>query len=781
MKRLLLLLVPAALVAGQARYARLGEFTGQVEVQLTAADPWMPAQRNLPLAELTWVRTGPGSRVEIELDDGSAWRLGPDSLSELSDYTQLSTGQRITLLSLDHGTAYFTGEPTGKDVMMVVVPGAQVTLTKGARVRATAALEWSQFSVIEGNVRFSSPAADMDLREGQTARVEPATPSRFFLYPEVSALELDKWSEDRDKAEAAPPSAGRVTAHYGLTDLDASGDWVQTDALGAVWKPKVADGWTPYRDGRWLYYDALGYTWVSDDPWGWLPYHNGRWARKDNIGWVWQPAVSKVFKPGEVYWMRGANLAGWGPLGPGEPWLSANPTANPPQYFTSGDTTYAAFQQDVRAIDPAGFPAPAAEQLKAAGFVLALPSPAFMVSRLDATRPVLKVGKTRVVPSVPGVTFSDSVLPPDPVMTNPDVAQPPTVVVDAPPVGTTPPDGVYPVPVVTVPVEVPVVLNPPDHPDYSRRPGRGQWPNGQNGATNQGGQQDQGNQGTPPAGSSGGKPAPPAGRTIPHVTGDIPGRDRPGPPAPAPPRESPKIEQPSTAAPRTEAPRAAAPRVESPKVEPPRAEPPKVEPPKAAPPRVEPPKVEAPKVEPPKVDPSKKGGALSAGNRGRPADDGEAEIYKQVRTHVTTNLAQTLTDLDVWTRRYPNSDLAPERLYYYLFAYNGLSRPEMVLDTAARLFATDVRASFQDQTKVLQIFFIASSNLQRLQSPTREQLATGQHAARQLIEFLPEYFSPNHKPAGMNDSSWEGARRQLEAMGKQVLSKPEVALRAGRD
>ena len=101
----------------------------------TAADPWMPAERNLPLAESAWVRTGAASRLEIELDEGSAWRLGPESQGEISDYSRLSTGQRVTLLSLDHGLAYFTGEPGGKDVLMLVVPGAQVTLLRGARVR----------------------------------------------------------------------------------------------------------------------------------------------------------------------------------------------------------------------------------------------------------------------------------------------------------------------------------------------------------------------------------------------------------------------------------------------------------------------------------------------------------------------------------------------------------------------------------------------------------------------------------------------------------------------
>jgi len=183
MKRFLLLLIPATLIAGQARYARLGDFDGKVEVQLQAADPWAAAERNLPLAESTWLRTAASSRLEIELDEGSAWRLGPNSQAEISDYSRLSTGQRVTLLSLDRGLAYFTGEPQGKDALTLAVPGAQVTFIRGARVRLEAQDTWSRILVIEGTVRFSSPAAEMDLHEGQSVRVEPANASRFFLDP----------------------------------------------------------------------------------------------------------------------------------------------------------------------------------------------------------------------------------------------------------------------------------------------------------------------------------------------------------------------------------------------------------------------------------------------------------------------------------------------------------------------------------------------------------------------------------------------------------------------
>ncbi|HEY1341226.1 MAG TPA: FecR family protein, partial [Bryobacteraceae bacterium] len=401
MRTLALLLAPVALFAGQARFARLGEFEGKVEIQLTAADPWMPAERNLPLPESTWMRTGPASRLEVELDEGSAWRLGPESQAEISDYTRLSTGQRVTLLSLDHGLAYFTGEPERNDSLIVALPGAQVTLSRGSRLRFEVTDTWSQISVIEGTVRFSSPAVEMDLHEGKMVRVQPANTSRFFLYPDITAVDLDRWSEQRDQAETNPASAGHVIERYGLVDLDAAGEWVTTDDLGTVWKPKAQENWVPYQKGRWRWYENLGYTWVSDDPWGWLPYHYGRWTRKENFGWVWAPSKNAVFKPGEVYWLRGNKLAGWGPLAPGEDWTPSVA----PQQFLNANTTYAEFAPDSSVIDPAGFTARPKEALGAAVFALALPSPTFPPSRLEATRPVLRAGSTRVTPVLPGVTF----------------------------------------------------------------------------------------------------------------------------------------------------------------------------------------------------------------------------------------------------------------------------------------------------------------------------------------------------------------------------------------
>jgi len=476
MRPLALLLVPTALLATAAmaatpRFARLSAVEGTVEAQLHPADAWMPAQLNLPLPELSWLRTGDAAKVEIELDEGSAWRLGPGSLGEISDYTRLSTGQRITLLSLDHGMAYFTGEPEGQDALTLAVPGAQITLRQGSRLRLEAQDTWSQISIIEGAVRFSSPAAEVDLHEGQTVRVEPANPVRFFLDREVTPKDLDRWNEDRDKLLAAPVSAQHVLERYGLAELDANGEWIDTQDSGTVWKPKTVEGWTPYRNGRWVWYDSLGYTWVSADAWGWLTDHYGRWAQREGTGWVWVPSKSTLFNPAEVYWLLGAKFAGWGPLAPGEQWTAAGT----PQQFLNANTTYAQFRPNARLIDPTGFQGRPKDPLGAAVFAMALPSPAFPAARLETVRPVLRAGSTRVVQVLPGVTYSsepvNGAAPPDDrnvsVLTNPASADPPIVVVNQPPPDLPPltppqsPDVYYPAPTYTGIV----VVNPPERPD----------------------------------------------------------------------------------------------------------------------------------------------------------------------------------------------------------------------------------------------------------------------------------------------------------------------------
>jgi len=453
MKRLALWLLPMTLSAGQARYARLGDFDGAVQVQLQAADDWQPARRNLALRESSWLRTEGAARVEVEMDDGSVFRMGPDSLAELSDYTRLSTAQRITLISLDHGLVYFTGAADGKDTVVVAVPGAQVTVHQATRLRLEARDPWSLIAAMDGVARLSFPTAEFDMTPGQMVKLDPDHPDHFVLNREIPPLETDRWSEERDKVLLSTNSAAHVPGlSYGLADLDAYGVWVQSEDFGAVWKPKAPTGWAPFRNGKWLWYDGLGYTWISDDPWGWLPYHYGRWMRQEGAGWIWAPGESTVFKPGEVYWLKSAKLAGWGALAPGENWKPPDP----PRQYLNANTTYAAYTPESLEIDPAGFAARPREALAAAVFVQALPSPPFPAARLDAFRPPLRAGGTAAVPVSTDNAFGG---PPPQADAQPDAApeapstngppeSPPVMIVQTPP-EQAPAEGDVPVPVYT--------------------------------------------------------------------------------------------------------------------------------------------------------------------------------------------------------------------------------------------------------------------------------------------------------------------------------------------
>ncbi len=617
----------------------------------------MPAERNLPLPESAWIRTGPGSRVEIELDTGGAWRLGPESQGGLSDYARLSTGQRVTLLVLDRGLAYFTGESKGRDSLTLIVPGAQVSISKPARVRIEAQDQASQVAVLQGVARFSSAAAEIDLAQGQTTRVEPGNASRFFLYREVAPLDADRWSAARDKALTTPIAALHVAERYGLADLDASGQWIQTEDLGVVWHPKDSEGWAPYRDGRWRWFNALGYTWVSGEAWGWLPYHYGRWTRHGELGWVWAPASNSVFKPGEVFWMRGARVVGWGPLAPGEEWSPANM----PAQYAGANLTFAAFQPDAPVIDPAGFDGRPKEPLKVTAFTEALPSPAFYASRLDSVRPLVVGGGLRVAPDLPVVTQNPApaAAPPEPKAAPPR----PIIVVTPPP---PPPDEV----IVPVPEYVGAVIVTP--------PAQGALKSVQ-GASKSGQGASKSAQATPVTVAA----------------------SKPAAPVPTQP------------------------------VNPPRR---------------------------PK----------------RPKDSGEEGVMNQFhRDFAQANLSKSMDDLDEWSRRYPQSDFADDRLYDYMQIHSMAGRPDRVLEYGAALMSKNLAGVFQDQ-QTLGVLYLVTVNAAAIPHPNNPQRALGKAAAEAMMETLPAYFEESRRPAAASEADWQKSRRRLEVAARNALKTLEA-------
>ncbi|HKX00033.1 MAG TPA: hypothetical protein VJN43_19985 [Bryobacteraceae bacterium] len=161
-------------------------------------------------------------------------------------------------------------------------------------------------------------------------------------------------------------------------------------------------------------------------------------------------------------------------------------------------------------------------------------------------------------------------------------------------------------------------------------------------------------------------------------------------------------------------------------------------------------------------------GDAAAKPQKKPKDRMEYDLYTQVIKDAA-NPAKQLQSLDTWAQKYPESDFKDDRAYFYLSAYNGTNQPAKVTETAAGLLDKDLKTAFQDPRQVVSILYLTALNIQKLPNPTAEQLATGQKAARQLLDFTPTYFTADKKPAGTSDADWANARNQLDAVGKAAL------------
>ena len=163
-------------------------------------------------------------------------------------------------------------------------------------------------------------------------------------------------------------------------------------------------------------------------------------------------------------------------------------------------------------------------------------------------------------------------------------------------------------------------------------------------------------------------------------------------------------------------------------------------------------------------------------------DQGEYDIYNQTIKD-QANPAALLKDLDTWSQKYPETDYKDDRLYYYIAAYNGTNQPAKVLDVGSSLMARDLKNVYSDPKagpqQVLTVLYMMSVNVLKLPTPSPDQLAAGEKAARALQEFVPNFFTAANKPAGATDAAWNEGRTTMEKVAKDTLM--YIATKPGAD
>jgi hypothetical protein len=157
---------------------------------------------------------------------------------------------------------------------------------------------------------------------------------------------------------------------------------------------------------------------------------------------------------------------------------------------------------------------------------------------------------------------------------------------------------------------------------------------------------------------------------------------------------------------------------------------------------------------------------------GRPKrtnDPGEQRAINQFhRDFAQKNLAKSMEDLDDWTRRFPQSDFADDRLYDYMQVHSMAGRPDKVLEFGAALISKDL-AGISDEQEKLGVLYLVTVNAAAIPHPTNPQRALGKETARALMETLPAYFEESRRPAGTDDADWRNSRRRLETAARNAI------------
>jgi hypothetical protein len=174
-------------------------------------------------------------------------------------------------------------------------------------------------------------------------------------------------------------------------------------------------------------------------------------------------------------------------------------------------------------------------------------------------------------------------------------------------------------------------------------------------------------------------------------------------------------------------------------------------------------------------------------------DQQEFEIYNQAIKDADVMLRATgeqtineaakkeLQDLDQWASKYPDSDFKDDRAYMYMQAYSKVQPPQpaKVLDYGRQLMAKDLKTVFPPDAvggrNILAVYFQVAWNTAALPNATPEQLALGEKAARQLLDFAPQYFTAANKPAGTSDADWAKARADIEKQTNTALVAMTIA------
>lgn len=322
--------------------ARLKVNKGTVWVRPADSLEWEEYSHNSPVAERSRVSVPQGAEAELQFR-GSQFIL----MTEGSEVDVRQLGDKQVSFRLRSGQVALSLDKDGFAPVRVKAPGNRdVRMDVPGLYWLTAEGEVTKLLVRTGESSVSGEGvAPVVVKAGEEASIGKEVKVRLAASagPPPSTKGAEAPLTEEERKAGIPQSAA--------TELRPYGEWVWTQDYGYVWRPYVADGWSPYYYGQWQWVYPYGWNWVGYEPWGWWPYHYGWWVSYPAYGWVWcpynaffsvgfywgghaYPYHNAYYYPANVRWANNGRNIRWVPARPGQTMTRAAP-------FSRNDTRLA--------------------------------------------------------------------------------------------------------------------------------------------------------------------------------------------------------------------------------------------------------------------------------------------------------------------------------------------------------------------------------------------------------------------------------------------------------
>jgi hypothetical protein len=289
----LFFLLPLAFADSHIRIVRVSSLSGDVQIDRADGQGFDNGILNMPIVHGGRVWTRNDGLAEIEFEDASTIRLAPNTIINFDDLSLSSSGERITKLTLQDGSAYFDLRRREHDVFEIAVGHQTFELLHSSHFRIESDATAINIAVFQGDLRMTDATfAQVEVRKGETLTLDNSDPGRYFLARNVDTAPYDDWDQERrdyrDRYATQAQSSSGI--NYGFADLNYYGGFADIPGCGNCWRPNSASlAWDPFLDGSWIYYPNAGWTFVSAYPWGWTPYRYGQWVFVSGYGYCWRP------------------------------------------------------------------------------------------------------------------------------------------------------------------------------------------------------------------------------------------------------------------------------------------------------------------------------------------------------------------------------------------------------------------------------------------------------------------------------------------------------------